>query len=43
MEREAAVLRALESAATARREGERLELRTASGAIAVSALEAPGR
>lgn len=43
MEREAAVLRALESAATVRREGERLELRTATGAIAVSAIEAPGR
>ncbi len=43
MEREAAVLRALESAATARRDGDRLELRTAAGAIAVSAVEASGR
>jgi heat shock protein HslJ len=43
MAREAAVLRALESAASARREGDRLELRTATGAIAVSALEVPAR
>ncbi|MCA3180002.1 MAG: META domain-containing protein [Burkholderiaceae bacterium] len=43
MEREAAVLRALESVATARREGDRLELRTATGAIAVSSVEARAR
>lgn len=37
MQQEAAYLRALESAATAQREGDRLELRTATGALAVSA------
>jgi heat shock protein HslJ len=36
MEQEAAFLRALETVATARREGERLELRTASGALAAT-------
>jgi hypothetical protein len=43
MERETAYPRALESAATAQREGDRLELRTATGALAVSATSAPGR
>lgn len=36
MTQEAAFLRALESAASARREGDRLELRTASGALAAT-------
>jgi len=44
MAQEAAFLAALESAATARREADRLELRTASGALAVSArLAAPAK
>ncbi len=43
MEREATFLRALESAASAQREGGRLELRTATGALAVSAVAAPTR
>jgi heat shock protein HslJ len=43
MQREAAFLAALQSAATSRREGDRLELRTASGALAVSAVAAPAR
>ena len=42
MEREAALLQALESAASVRRDGDRLELRTATGAIAVTAV-APTR
>jgi heat shock protein HslJ len=43
MEREAAFLRALESASTAQREADRLELRTAAGALAISATASPGR
>jgi heat shock protein HslJ len=43
MQREAAFLRALESAASARREGVRLELRTASDALAISASALPAR
>jgi len=37
MQQETAFLRALESATSARREGDRLELRTATGALAVTA------
>lgn len=40
MEQEQQFLRALETANTTRREGERLELRTATGALAVSLVEA---
>ena len=43
MEREAAILKALESVASAQREGDRLELRTATGALAISAVAAPAR
>lgn len=43
MQREAAFLRALESAASARREGQALELRTATDALAISAIAAPPR
>jgi heat shock protein HslJ len=42
MAQEAAFLRALETVATARREGERLELRTASGALAATLSAAVG-
>jgi heat shock protein HslJ len=41
MEREAALLNALATAASARREADRLELRTATGAIAATAVETP--
>lgn len=43
MEREAAFLKALESAATAQREADRLELRTAAGALAISATASTAR
>jgi len=41
MAQEAAFLRALETVASARREGHRLELRTATGALAVTMIPAP--
>lgn len=41
MAQETAFLRALESVASARREGDRLELRTATGALAVTMIPAP--
>jgi hypothetical protein len=40
MAREAALLNALATTASARREADRLELRTATGAIAATAVEA---
>jgi len=42
MEQEQAFLKALESAATARMEGNELELRTADGALALSLVRNPG-
>ena len=42
MEQEQAFLKALESTATARMEGDQLELRTADGALALSLLRNPG-
>ena len=43
MEQEQQYLKALQTAATARFEGERLELRTADGALAATLAKAPGR
>jgi heat shock protein HslJ len=41
MAQEAAFLRALETVASSRREGLRLELRTSAGALAVTMVQAP--